>query len=212
MSLNCQDCFSKSATPNQPKWTLEVQESGREKSGAGLSMSTGIMTLTTPNGETHHFSFVSGGFKSNYLNEKNEKITLQDSRLPGLNGTDLNGEEPGTASFEIDWSTLYSGRDFLPKSMKGPDGTGVWVKLNSDPDQTLRGSGKGDPKSFGIHTDGGYKGTKGCVGLTPEDAERFFSIVRDIPNAQKPDRVTVLPPTQDPALNQTLKTTTGYTM
>ena len=165
------------------KWTLSAQMTGQEMSTKGMVIADGLLTLTDPQGHSTQYPFRSGGHR--LASQQN----MQETVLPGLEEHLRGGAFD--ARYQIDWSDLVIDSRGLHGSMKGPDGTGSWLRLGSI--DTSR-------SGFGIHTDGpeiggSYgDGTCGCVGLEPDVSKQFFAQVAQITRGDRPQTLDVLPP------------------
>lgn len=161
------------------RWKIQAQMTSEEESGiANLDI-----IVVSPDGEVHKFPHRSGG--------------VDGEMMPGLKEPLPASGEIYNAVYKFDWKAMKIDDTELPKDMLGDSGRGNWLRIISDREQTDRGGASGDSLGFfGLHVDGGMRGSAGCGAADLDISNDLFALIEAIPSAQKPIYFPILPPAE----------------
>lgn len=131
-------------------------------------IATGIITVTTPDGEIHTFDFTSGGYGN--------------GPLPGLN------DPYNSSTYTMNLNVVVYNQDDYYLPMTGENGKGNYIEIIGDP------SVVGERRGFALHPDGRFTcdwkdpatepdsdeyndGTAGCIGVDAHRSQEFFDLL-----------------------------------
>lgn len=106
--------------------------------------------------------------------------------LPGLYDGDHTDSSHTNALYQLNYNDLHIQVNFdqvagttLSSSAEGVDGTGSGIRLNPViiNGETQSANGR---DGFWIHTDGGSRGTIGCVGLSDADSDKLMKLLQEL--------------------------------